>query len=122
MRIAPSRVLTISVASASARAGGTPIPVSASATDARQQAKASAAEALVDSMAWAQSAVAAATGQPASVPVAASSSVHCFAIAANSAPGEDSSSAARKRGTRDAAYRPAQATASLTTCSLPPGK
>src|SRR5690606_2932602 len=121
-RIAPSSELIIRVASGAARSGGPPISVSAPATASVHRVKAADTASRVDSVSPAQSTVAAATGQPPAKPADAYSSVHCRTISANSPAGVGSGSAARKRSTRSAAYRPAQPTASLTSCSLPPGK
>ncbi|EYT82932.1 hypothetical protein CF54_10435 [Streptomyces sp. Tu 6176] len=109
------------MARAGARPDGTPSSVRAAASGSHQVANA-AATVRRTVPPWAHSTVAAATGQPRSSPVASYSSVHWPTIAANSALGAGSARPARKRATRRPAYCPAQATASSTSCSLPPGK
>src|SRR5882757_8592892 len=96
--MAPSSVLTMSVASASVLSAGTPISASAALIGRRQVANAAAAAALVDSAV--QSTVAAAIGQPELNPMVPNSSVHWRTIAANSPLGDGCDMAPRNRAMR----------------------
>jgi hypothetical protein len=102
-------------------AASTPVEARASATGSRQVVKAAAVAARVEPAESAPSTVAAATEQPAGLSGVPYSSAHCWTIAENSSLGAQFSMPARWLARRPA-YRSVQAAASLTSCSLPPGK